>query len=103
MKTTIEELNGKMVATLAGELDTLAAIDVEKNLQPLFECEGRDIVIDCTKLEYIASSGLRLLLRVLKHAKANNNQVALKNVNEDIREVLRLTGFSDIFTMVSEE
>ncbi|MBR6016718.1 MAG: STAS domain-containing protein [Prevotella sp.] len=102
MKTTIEELNGKIVATLVGELDTPTAIEVEKELQPLFECEGRDIVIDCTALDYIASSGLRLLLRVLKHAKANNNQVALKNVNEDIREVFRLTGFSDVFTMIAE-
>ena len=37
MKTTLEKRDGKMVATLIGELNTAAAIDVEKGLQPLYE------------------------------------------------------------------
>ena len=64
MNTSIEEMDGKIVATLDGELDTAAAIEVEKELQPLFESKGRDIVIECEKLEYIASSGLRILLGI---------------------------------------
>ncbi len=97
MKTNIQEIEGKIVATLIGELDTAAAIEVEKQLQPLFDSEGHDIVIDCTELEYIASSGLRILLSILKKAKANGSQLVLKNVNEDIQEVFRLTGFNSIF------
>ncbi len=97
MKTNIQEIEGKIVATLIGELDTAAAIEVEKQLQPLFDSEGHDIVIDCTELEYIASSGLRILLSILKKAKANGSRLVLKNVNEDIQEVFRLTGFNSIF------
>jgi anti-anti-sigma factor len=97
METTIQEVNGKLVATLQGEMDTAAAVEVEKALKPLYESEGREIVIDCTRLEYIASSGLRILLSILKKAKTNNNHVVLKNVNEDIKEVFELTGFINIF------
>ncbi|MCR5131706.1 MAG: STAS domain-containing protein [Prevotella sp.] len=97
MKTSIQEQEGKIVATLAGELDTAAALEVEQALQPLLESKGRDIVIDCTDLEYIASSGLRILLSILKQAKAHDSKVVLKNVNDDIREVFKLTGFISIF------
>ena len=97
MKTSIEELDGKLVATLEGELDTAAAIEVEKKLQPLFNSEGRDVVIECEKLEYIASSGLRILLGILKSAKAAGSKVILRNLNEDIRNVFKLTGLISLF------
>jgi anti-anti-sigma factor len=97
MKTTLEKRDGKMVATLIGELDTAAAIDVEKALQPLYESKGVDVVIDCEKLEYIASSGLRILLSILKKTKAGGSKVMLLNVNDEIRTVFELTGFISLF------
>jgi anti-anti-sigma factor len=97
MKTKLEEIDGKYIATLEGEMDTAAAVEVEEALKPLYTGEGKDIVIDCTNLEYIASSGLRILLCILKDAKANNSRVVLRNVNEDIKTVFNLTGFINIF------
>ncbi len=97
MDINIEQQEKKIVATLSGEMDTAAAMEVEQALQPLFNSEGRDIVIDCTELEYIASSGLLILLSILKNAKASGNKVVLRNVNDDIREVFKLTGFISIF------
>lgn len=97
MKTTIQETDKQIIASLCGELDTAAAIEMESALQPLYESKGRDIIIDCSELEYIASSGLRILLSVLKKAKADGSKVILKNVNTVIREVFELTGFVKIF------
>ena len=57
----------------------------------------KDVIIDCTNLEYIASSGLRILLSILKDAKAGGSRVVLRNVNEDIKNVFSLTGFINIF------
>ena len=97
MKTTVQEIDGKIVATLSGDLDTAAAQETEQALQPLLKSEGKEIVIDCTELEYIASSGLRILLSILKQAKGVGSRVVLKNVNEVVRDVLELTGFVSIF------
>ena len=97
MKTTIEQLEDKFFVTLEGELDTAAAADVEQILQPLYNSNGKDVIIDCTGLEYIASSGLRILISVLKGAKAGGSKVILKNLNDDIKDVFRLTGFINIF------
>ena len=97
MKTTVTEIDGRLVATLSGELDTAATVETETALKPLFESQGKDLVLDCTELEFIASSGLRLLMNLLKKAKANGERVILKNVNEVIRDVLELTGFISYF------
>jgi len=97
MKVTIEEQDGKWVATLAGEMDTAAAMEVEETLHPLHESAGKDVIIECAELEYIASSGLRILLSILKAAKANGSKVLLRNVNEDIMNVFKLTGFINLF------
>lgn len=97
MKTKIEEIDGKYVATLEGEMDTAAAMEVEEAMKPLYQSNGKDVIIDCTNLEYIASSGLRILLSILKDAKAGGSRVVLRNVNEDIKNVFSLTGFINIF------
>ena len=97
MNTFVEEREGKFFATLDGEMDTPAAVEVEQILKPLYTAEGKDVIIDCKGLEYIASSGLRILLGILKAAKTGGSRVVLQGVNEDIMGVFKLTGFSDIF------
>lgn len=97
MTTTIQETDGRLVAILSGELDTAAARETELALQPLLKSEGKPVVIDCTSLEYISSSGLRILLGILKQSKACGSSVTLKNVNDVIHEVLELTGFVSLF------
>ena len=97
MTTTIQETEARIIATLSGELDTAAAQQTEEALAPLLDSKGREIIIDCTELEYISSSGLRVLLRILKQAQSVGSRVVLKNVNEVIRDVLELTGFISIF------
>ena len=97
MKTTVQEIDGRLVAVLCGELDTAAAAETEAALKPLFESTGKDLVLDCDDLQYLASSGIRILVNLLKTAKAKGDRVVLKNVNEVIRDVLELTGFVSYF------
>ena len=47
MEATIEELDGKWVATLIGEMDTAAALEVEETLKPLLNSAGKEVLIEC--------------------------------------------------------
>jgi anti-sigma B factor antagonist len=98
MKINMKEVDGKVVVTLDGEMDTTAAVEVENVLSPLYSEQDKDIILECAKLEYIASSGLRILLSILKGAKASGRSVVMRHVNEDIKDVFKLTGFINIFT-----
>lgn len=97
MNTTIEEKNGTLVAIFEGRLDTAASLQTEKDLQPLNNCDGQDIILDCTRLEYISSSGLRLFLGVLKNAKPHGSKVYLTGLNDDLKSVFTMTGFINLF------
>jgi anti-anti-sigma factor len=97
MTTTIQETDERIIAILSGELDTAAAAQTEKDLQPLLDSMGKEIVLDCKELEYISSSGLRVLLSILKQAQSVGSRVVLKNVNDVIHDVLDISGFISIF------
>jgi len=97
MKITIEEQADYTLVTLIGSLDTATAIEADSILKPITEGEGKDIVFECEQLEYIASSGLRILLDVLKKNKAKGHKVVLRNVNDDIKNVFNITGFINLF------
>ncbi len=97
MITKVEEINGKYIATLKGEMDTAAALEAEEVLKPIYNSNGKEVIIDCADLEYIASSGLRILLSILKGAKASGSKVVMRSVNDDIKNVFKLTGFINLF------
>lgn len=97
MKTTIQEQDGNMVAILEGRLDTAASPETEKAMSPLFDSEGKDIIIDCTDLEYISSSGLRIFLGILKNAEDKGDHVYIKGISDDVRAVFAMTGFINLF------
>lgn len=97
MNVRIEENEGNMVAFLTGSLDTAAAAETEKAMSPLNEVEGKDIIIDCSALEYISSAGLRIFLGILQSAQGKGGHVYIKGINDAVRAVFTITGFSNIF------
>lgn len=99
MKTTIIDQGDTLIARLEGDLDTVAAQETGIALQPLMEAKERNIVMDCTALNYISSSGLRLFLSLLKSCKPNGNTLTIENMNDNIKKVFAMTGFSSLFNI----
>ena len=100
MVIDIQELNGGMTAFLDGRLDTPAAIKAQQDMTPLMENADKEITLDCTKLEYISSSGLRLFLALRKETAAKGGKVIIKNINDESRKVFMMTGFFNLFTIL---
>lgn len=97
MKTTIQEQNGALVAMFEGRLDTAASAQTAQDMQPLNNSNGQDIILDCTHLEYISSSGLRLFLSVLKNAKPKGSKVFVSGLSDNLKSVFAMTGFINLF------
>ena len=100
VKITIKDSDDNKVAILDGRLDTPATPEAEKILSPLYHCNDKDIILDCKDLMYIASSGLRLLLDILKNVKAHGHHVYMKDLRENIKEAFTLTGFIELFEYI---
>ena len=78
-------------------MDTNTSRELEKEVSSIENIEN--LVLDFEKLEYISSAGLRIILSLQKTMFSKGNLI-IKNVNDDVREVLDITGFSDILTIV---
>lgn len=93
----IKEQNGGMTATVSGRLDTPSAVKAQQEIVPLLENADKEITLDCQKLEYISSSGLRLFLTLRKEAAAKGGKIVIEHINDDIKKVFMITGFFNLF------
>jgi anti-anti-sigma factor len=100
MKTTIEVKDGQLVAFFEGRLDTAASVQVEKDVKPLYDNTEYDIVLDCEGLKYISSSGLRIFLNILKTTKPKGHRVFIRSINDELRTVFSMTGFTNLFEFI---
>ena len=98
MDITIQENEKVLTAILNGRLDSLSVPEAEQTIFPLIEeKEYESIILDMTEVNYIASSGLRLIFIIFKNGSAKGGRVILKGVNEFVREVLNATGLAAMF------
>lgn len=89
--------NKKAVLSPCGRLDTVTAPQLESAVKELLE-DAEELILDFAGLQYISSSGLRVLLSAQK-AISGKGTMKVINVNETIMEVFDITGFSDILTI----
>lgn len=86
--------NGILTIALEGRMDITTAPDLEQVVKS--DLDGvTELVMDLEKLTYISSAGLRVLLYAHK-AMNGKGGMRVINVNEIVREVFDVTGFSDI-------
>ena len=100
MKTNIETSEGKVLVTLEGKLDSIVSEEVGEKFEPLYDVENTEITLDCTKLEYIASSGLRLFFLIARNALPNGNKLYIKGANPMLMNVFQSTGFDGFFEFI---
>jgi anti-sigma B factor antagonist len=93
----IKEQSSGLLAMVNGRLDTPAAVKAQQEITPLLENADKEIVLDCSNLEYISSSGLRLFLTIRKEASTKGGKVIIENISEEIRKVFMMTGFFNLF------
>jgi uncharacterized protein (TIGR02172 family) len=96
---TIQFFNNEGEATLmlCGRLDTAVSSQVSADINQLLATAGtiQHLTVDAGQLEYISSSGLRILLMLAKRFK----DFSIKDVNPEVYDVLSMTGFTKMMTV----
>jgi anti-sigma B factor antagonist len=96
--TITKNANGNALeVAVEGRLDTMTAPELEASLKESLGT-AETLTLDFSKLDYISSAGLRVLLSAHK-TMAGKGGMKVVNVNEIVREVFDVTGFSDILTI----
>ena len=86
-----------LVMALRGRLDANSAPSLERELSASLD-GVEELVLDLSELAYVSSAGLRVFLKA-HQAMARQGRMALRNVNEDVRDILDITGFSELLNL----
>ncbi|MBQ3727033.1 MAG: anti-sigma factor antagonist [Selenomonadaceae bacterium] len=98
VKISSQRDGDNLTLKLSGKLNTDSA-NAAKN-EILSALDGvKTLTFDLNKLEYISSAGLRILIAAMKKIKAQGGTMTVKNVGAQVREVLEMTGFAEIFNL----
>ncbi|MEI6456710.1 MAG: STAS domain-containing protein [bacterium] len=93
-----EQKNEKcVIVSITGRLDTTNYNLLEKKLNDLIDGREDKILVDCSKMDYVSSSGLRILLMALKKVTLAKGKFVLCSLQENIREIFEISGFTNIF------
>ena len=97
MKLEITQNENSITGILEGRLDTAASQQFATDMMPLLDNADKHIILDCEKLEFISSSGLRLFLSLCKATISKGGDVTIKGVTPEIKQVFTITGFYSLF------
>lgn len=97
MTLTVTKNGDVVTGFLAGRLDTAASQQFATDMEQLKAEADKHLVVDCKDLEFISSSGLRLLLALRKETMAKGGDVTIVNIKPEIKQVFTITGFVSLF------
>ena len=95
IKTTTD--GNRLTIAVSGRIDTVTAPELETGLK---FGDATLVVLDLADVPYMSSAGLRLLLVAHKTMAGKGGELQIANVQESVRDVLDITGFSDILNLV---
>ncbi len=97
MNVTKTQSDKNVTLLVEGRLDTMTSPNLEKEILAISE-SAESLTIDFSKLDYISSAGLRVLLSAHK-SFAKKGGMCVINVNETVMDIFEVTGFKDILNV----
>lgn len=101
MTLTVTEKNqdNKLVIYCEGRIDSTNAHLFEEKLAAVIGEEKSKFIIDFTKIAFVSSAGLRVLLVAAKKVKPKGGVVFLTGLSPEVQEVFDISGFTSLFTI----
>jgi anti-anti-sigma factor len=103
MEITDRQEGDTRVVMLQGKLDTMTTPSAESHINSLLDSGASQLIVNFEQLNYISSSGLRLLLATAKRLKSSGGELRVCSLNEMAREVFEISGFSSILNVFDTE
>jgi anti-sigma B factor antagonist len=100
---SVEERKGKPLLRLKGRLDAETSSLLEKKVKELLDSGQMSCLIDCQKIDYLSSAGLRLLLVTAQKLKTRGGSLILFSLSPPVLEIIQMAGFDKILTLCPTE
>lgn len=91
--------NDHWKVSLKGEMDINSYTSVKNELNDMIDKETLDLKIDCSELSYIDSTGIGVLIGILKKIKKKDKMLYIINAEKNIKRLFNITGLDKIFVI----
>lgn len=98
MNVQTHQEDGIEFVELEGSLDGKTAPELREQLRPIL-ARAQRLILDMSRVDYLSSAGLRLLLLTYREVNAAHGKVVLLGVSREIQTVMSHTGFLSFFTL----
>ena len=99
INSIIDTKNDFWEVSLAGELDVSTADELKKSLHKLVDEINIDMKLNLENLDYIDSTGLGVMIGILKRLKIENKEVYIEKPKNNVRRIFNITGLDKVFKM----
>ena len=101
MNITKQKDGSRLTVSIEGSLDIRTAPDLSKALEGELD-DVNEVCFDLGETSYTSSAGLRVLLKTFQVMEAKDGRMVIKNVNDELYDVLSLSGFVDFLEIERE-
>ena len=97
MELKEEKTDNCSIVSISGRLDTTTYGMLEKMLNEMIDRPQGKILLECSEMDYVSSSGLRVFLMALKKISQMKGRFIICGLQENIREIFEISGFTKVF------
>lgn len=98
--TILEETDRYIAVALAGRLDLQGVNDIEIPFKERAACAPGDLIVDLSRLDFLASLGMRVLITSAKRVQKNGGRLILVAPQEEVENALKMSGLDQVMPMV---
>jgi len=99
MKVTQSTNNNDLSLSICGRIDAITSNQLSEEIDKALESKFETLILDFREVDYISSAGLRIIIVVQKKITAGGLKLELTNMNETVKNVFDITGFSQILNI----
>lgn len=103
LQIELEEIEHRVILRLDGRLDVASAPMLERKINNLIEEDHYYLLLDFSRIDYLSSAGMRVLLSAAKKLMSKKGNLILFSISEDVNEVIKMAGFDKILRIFSSE
>jgi len=103
LRIELEEIEHRVILRLDGRLDAASSPILERKISSLIEEDHYHLLLDFSRVDYLSSAGMRVLLSATKKLMSKKGALVLFSLSEDVNEVIKMAGFDKILRIFSSE
>lgn len=103
VKITEKSAGNVTIVSMEGKIDSSSSVEIEKRINVLIERGSKYLIINFSSIDYISSSGLRVMLSSLKRLRKVQGDLKLSCMQPSVRQVFNMAGFTQIFELYEKE